>query len=489
MARVVGIDIRADRIRAALLRTSYKRVTVDNLVEVELAHFATQAEALQACAAPLLQHGESLAVSIDGDQAFVHNLTLPLTARKQLAEVLPFEIEAQIPVDIDELVYDWREQKHPSGSPNLRVLTAAARIETVRSLIDKVAEVLGREPERVGVGPMPLANLTAVLPNLAEHGAIALVDLGAERSEVLIAVGGEPAFARTVSRGVRGLPATASALARELRQTLVAWLANGGADVSVIYLLGGGAEAPGAANYLASELRMRVAALPPLALDELPEEHRTRIPRFAKAIALSLGLAGRSRDLDLRRAGLAYQRGYGFLKEKIPLLVGLIAAIVVSFAFATWAEMKALTRDQEVLEKSLAGLTKDVLGEEVTDPEEAISLLERAQSKREENPMPHMDAFGVMVEISNAIPISMTHDIEEFDMARGHVKINGVVGSTQDAQKIQKALKEARCLKKVRTSKFTQVINSDRQKYVLEFDVRCPEDSTSKSKKDKREEP
>ena len=35
--------------------------------------------------------------------------------------------------------------------------------------------------------------------------------------------------------------------------------------------------------------------------------------------------------------------------------------------------------------------------------------------------MPRMDAFDVMVEISKAIPTSVTHDIEELDMQRGHV--------------------------------------------------------------------
>jgi general secretion pathway protein L len=87
-----------------------------------------------------------------------------------------------------------------------------------------------------------------------------------------------------------------------------------------------------------------------------------------------------------------------------------------------------------------------------------------------------------MVEISRAIPHSVTHDIEELDMQRGHVRIQGVVGSTADASLVKDKLSEHRCLNDTKIGKITQVVNSSRQKYVLEFDVRCPEDSGGKKK-------
>ena len=206
------------------------------------------------------------------------------------------------------------------------------------------------------------------------------------------------------------------------------------------------------------------------------------MPRFAKAISIALGMSGRARDLDLRRGPLAFQRGYGFIKERVPLLTGLGVAILVSFAFAAWAELRTLGHDEEVLSRALATLSKDVLGQETTDPEEAKALLDKALGKDEVDPRPQMDAFDVMVEISKAVPSSVTHDIEELDVQRGHVKINGVVGSAEDAQTVASNLKNARCFNDVKISKVTQVINSDRQKYVLELEVKCPEDKKPKKK-------
>jgi general secretion pathway protein L len=311
----------------------------------------------------------------------------------------------------------------------------------------------------------------------------ALIDVGGRRTEVVVLLGGEAVFARTLSRGVEGLPATAPLLAGELRQTFSAYLAQSGESIRGAYLVGGGAAAEGAEAYLAHQLGIPVSGLPELQLGPVTPEQAALVPRFAKAIALALSLAPRPADVDLRQGELTFQRGYGFLKDKIPLLTGLGAAIFISFLFSTWAELRALGRENEALAAALSGLSKEVLAEETSDPARAVELLERAKGSEDADPMPHLDAFGVIVELSKIIPNSITHDIEEFDMQRGHVKLNGVVGSAADAQLIATEIGKHRCLKDPKVSKVTQVINSDRQKYVLEFDVRCPDDASAKKKK------
>lgn len=484
MAKVVGIDIRATHVRAVLLRTSFRSPpAIERMLEVDRTGLGSLEQALQIVAVQLGQHSDSVAISIEGENAFMHRLKIPATAAKRLDEVLPFELEAQVPVDVDELVFDYHRLRHAPKDGPLIVLTAAARTEFVRDKIALVQRALGREPERIGCGPLPLANLAQLSPELAGPGPVALVDLGGGRTEVVLVAEREPVFTRTLSRGVAGLPETAPALAAELRQTFGAWLAQGNEPVHTVYLVGGGAAAPGAEAYLSHELGIEVKPLPTLAVEGVPPEELPNLPRFAKAISLALGLGARPADLNLRAGPLAYQRGYGFLKEKVPLLSGLGAAILISFVFSTWAEMRALDRNNQVLTKALESLSMDVLGQKTADPEEATQLLQRAQRTAETDPMPHMDAFDVIVEISKAIPLSMTHDIEEFDMHRGHVKVHGVVGSASDAQAIAGAMKERECFDEVKISKITQVINSDRQKYVLEFDVLCPSDEGAKKKK------
>jgi general secretion pathway protein L len=193
-------------------------------------------------------------------------------------------------------------------------------------------------------------------------------------------------------------------------------------------------------------------------------------------------LSGKAVDMNLRSGPLAYQRGFGFLKERAPLLAGLVAATLVSFLFSSWASLRALSREHEELVQSLAAQTQQILGEELSDPDAVSEAIERAKGKDEPDPMPHMDAFDTVVELSSAIPTTVVHDIEEFDMQRGHVKVNGVVGSTADAQNIASEMAKNRCVSDAKIAKVSQMVNGDRQKYVLEFDLKCPEDSGAKKK-------
>src|SRR4026208_1822477 len=107
MARLIGIDIRASHVRAALLRTSYRKIELEQLNEVDISHVASTEQAIQACLLPMLPHADGLAGSIEGEHAFIHRIPLPATAAKRLEEILPLELEAQVPVDIAELVWDY----------------------------------------------------------------------------------------------------------------------------------------------------------------------------------------------------------------------------------------------------------------------------------------------------------------------------------------------------------------------------------------------
>ncbi|HEX9621024.1 MAG TPA: hypothetical protein VF989_12865, partial [Polyangiaceae bacterium] len=318
---------------------------------------------------------------------------------------------------------------------------------------------------------------------LAGPGPIAVLDLGGPKSELVLLSLGEPVFARTLSRGMDGLPESAPELVAEIRQTLASWAAHGGDPVLALYLTGGGAQASGSEEYLAHQLDVSVERLTQLRFDNLTPDKSELLPRFAKALGLAAGLSGPGRDPNLRQGSLAYQRGYGFLKEKIPLLSGLAGAIFISFAFATWAELDTLNHEQERLQATLSALSQQAFAEPTDDPERATELLERAQRREEADPQPKLDAFDVIMELSRAVSPDITHDIEEFDMNRDHVQVNGIVASAAQAQSIASALKEHSCIKEPKISKITQVINSDRQKYVLEFDAKCPEEEAGTQKK------
>jgi len=88
-----------------------------------------------------------------------------------------------------------------------------------------------------------------------------------------------------------------------------------------------------------------------------------------------------------------------------------------------------------------------------------------------------------MVRLSEAVPPSVTHDVEELDVQSGHVTIRGIVGSIPEAQSIATALGESKCMNDAKIKSTTQAVGGDRQKYLMEFQLKCPEDVKASKKK------
>jgi general secretion pathway protein L len=478
----LGIDIGSASVKAAVIRSTYRKLALVRLASAEVVASGGVVEAVRTAVARAMegerQGVDANAVAIDGSRAAIHRLLLPATAQKQLADILAFELEAQIPFDLAGAVFDWRLLERVGEDGQLPIVAAVARVEDVRARIEVVKLVTGQEPERVGVGAFTLGALVPYVPALAEGETIAVVDLGAKASEVLVLERGEPVFARTLSTGTEGLPSTAERLARDLRVSFAAHRAQGGAMPVRVYLCGGGAFVSGAEGFLSGSLEVPVQVLPEPVLDSTtvgPEATR-ELPRYAKAISLALSLAGRGAGMNLRRGPLSFERGFAWVRERIPLLAGLAAVILVSFVFSAWSRLHAVHKERDALQAALGAVTKEVLGTEATSVDEAQDLLSKEAALTDEDPMPHADAFDVMVRLSEAIPSTMVHDIDELDVQRTHVSIRGIVGSIPDAQAIEATLSDEKCLNDVKIKNTTQAVGSDRQKYVLEFDLKCPED-------------
>lgn len=487
MSWLLGIDIGHQSVRVIQLRTSYRRMAIESVQERPLAEFASIDDAIRACVPPSHVRSESVATNLEGDREFIRLLDLPPTAAKQLNEVLPFELEAQLPFELDQTVYDSRLLPRRSSNEPLQVLTVVARTDDVRERIDLIRSCTGLEPERVEPACVALGNLALVVPELQGEGPIAVAHLDTDLTDVVFLKSGQVHFARTVSGGTGGLPASAAPLARDLRQTLMAWRAGGGVQPTALYLTGPGALLSGAEAFLTSELGVPVTPMPLPRMDGINADNQAMVIRAGRALALAMGCTPRARGLNLRRGSLAYERGYGFLRDKIPMIAGLGAVIAISFLFSTWVDAHTLASQRDTLEDALGLVTKQVLGETIRDPEKVQDVVGPNTTAADDDPMPHMDAFDVMVQLSKAVPPDVTHDIEELDVQKNKVTINGVVPSIPDTQTIASNLKNVPCFRDVKVVRTTQAVNAEKQKYVLEFTMRCPGEGTDKEKKKDKE--
>src|SRR5512142_2576053 len=164
MARAIGIEITQTHLRAVTLVSSYRNNLIEHCVEVDLRTTPDLQEALAVHVAPLIAHGESVATSISAIGCYLLRIELPTTALRQIEQIVPFELEARVPVDVDDLVHDFVVNREKGSSENISVLIAAAPLATVRVVTDACRAALRKESERVGCGALPLANLIPYLP-------------------------------------------------------------------------------------------------------------------------------------------------------------------------------------------------------------------------------------------------------------------------------------------------------------------------------------
>ncbi len=474
MARWMGIDITETAVRVAVIRAAYRRTTVEALREVRMADHETASAAIRAATSGL--RADSVATGLSGERVFLRLVSLPLAAQKELESVLGFEVESTLPFEMDDGILDHRVLTRITGvdrDGQLPILAGVAFTEEVRDRVGLVLRGAGQEPARIGVGPLPFVNLGQLLPEVTSADTTAFIDVGETSTDVLVLRRGEPRFARSISRGTVGLPDSAAAIARELRQSLGAWRLQGGDPIEQAFVVGAGRQTPGLDGFLQNLVGVTPRDLPKLALEGLTPEQTTRLPRFIKALCLALSLSRRSPDLNLRQGPLEAQQSYQFLREKVPVLAGLAAAVFVSFGFSVFAELRALDAEKETLHKRLEVATETRLGKKTRDVKAARQLLEDAIQGKTDDPLPKLDAFDFMVEFSKAVPKEITHDIAEFEVNREKVTVKGLVDSIDDAETVKNNLSPHECFKDVDRTHTTRIEAQNKQKYTLELTIDC----------------
>ncbi len=232
--RILGLDLGAAAVKAVLLESTFRGFDVLRTATVPLPPPAAPAPDAPGAPAPapeppLSRHGAALKTLLEGG-AFAFDtavasfpgaavstsvLTLPFTDPRRIEQTVPFEVEGQIPFELDEVAWDYQPLGTRDGGTDL--LVAVARREELGALLAALAGA-GVDPRAVvpaGVAYGSLLSSGALGP-APEEGAPArieaVVDLGAERTSVGVFAGGACEAARAFAFG-------SSHLARALSQS------------------------------------------------------------------------------------------------------------------------------------------------------------------------------------------------------------------------------------------------------------------------------
>lgn len=159
--KILGVDLGTYSIKIAELDASSKSFVINNFIEIPLSMGPGRDKTLQ-----IIEALRGLSVKYDSNTRWVvgvpqHMVSVrhkrfPFRERAKINKSLAFELEDEIPLDIDETVFDYKMIEFVG--PAADVLTIACPVDVIEETL-QIAKDGGFDPEIVSVEGLALANI------------------------------------------------------------------------------------------------------------------------------------------------------------------------------------------------------------------------------------------------------------------------------------------------------------------------------------------
>jgi Tfp pilus assembly PilM family ATPase len=457
-------------------------------------------------------------IGVYGDQVFTQVLEFGFKnlRRSELDKAVGGELEGELPVELEDMVYTFEqipalpatgpmpaEAQHgrvAAPTEGMRVLTYAMRKDRAEHII-ALGQQAGFQPRGLLACGGAAAKLVAHVPSLMKartDGAVAVIDIGHERTDVVVVYQNKAVFSRSIPRAGKQVteaiarnwklpfdraeqakhadgfvasnqePPQSDAWAkisnvliqelapfsRDLRQTIAACRAATGFSPLAAVLVGGGSRLRGIGSYMSEQLglpawRLTRDDVVALAGPRMDPNAAVNLPidTAAMTVGMAYDAAGGRPQFDLQSGALAAKMDLSFLRAKAVQL-GVAALAMAAFAaFSAYADLYRLRKSEKALATRLANESTEVFG----SPRTANEVLSSsgASGGAQASPLPKMSAWDVMIEVSAHVPPKdkITLDIDKLDIDENKVDITGIAKTPKEIDDFVIELKKIECFK------------------------------------------
>lgn len=200
MARIIGIDLGSHSVKVAVMTGAFGRFEIEEYlcepVPADDKSIQSRLTSLTAILASLpTDERRSFAATFPAEQSSTRMVSLPFSDKTQIQQTLGFEVEGQVPFDLEDMLLTHRIlDTSDEGSRVLAALTDS----------DRVGERLSQLNE-CSADPRSLIIDGDALGDLASSGVQAVLDIGHERTLVTICAEGRVWGTRAINTGGRHL--------------------------------------------------------------------------------------------------------------------------------------------------------------------------------------------------------------------------------------------------------------------------------------------
>jgi general secretion pathway protein L len=518
MARILGLDLGSHAVKGVITETTYRGATVKGALSAPVPQDGDRLERLRGALQQLVAAGpiaaDGVVVSLPGTALATHPITLPFSDPKKVESALGFEVESQLPYDLDEAIFD--HQLTSSDEKGANLLVGVAKKAELESLLALLKE-FKLDPRVVTHAGLVYQNVLSSLPTsiAPPDSNVAIIDLGHERCSIAIGrPGGSVEFARTFAGGgwaltkalsnefkisladaqawkeehgavgdeVIGADAERAAGAfmralqpvlRELRSTIKANATRGRRPIGLVLLCGGTAKLRGLAGQFARDLAL------PTQLLELPADTRETLGagrlELAQAWALALrGAASGSKAprFNLRRGEFAFKSDFDFARDRFGQLAAFAAVLFVLVIASGIVRNSVLERREKQVDAVLCDITQRIIGRCERDFTIALALLRGQESPAAG--IPKRSAATLLAELTAHVPPDMPVTFDQVVIDLDRIALRCETDTSKHLEELIAALKTYKCFKEVNEGKIEKSKDGSKVQSRLDIQVECP---------------
>ena len=232
--RLLGLDIRRDGVSAIVVKSGIKGTWIEQHVQVPMVagslSFAKElAQALEVIAHQIQPNDAVCLVAIPAGHVTYRNLQAPFNEIKKLRQILPFELETDLPFQADEIAFDFNLVDNPLKAEKPQLF--AAVIEKKR--IDAIVEQLNRvnlKADIITIGGYSLGQYVSYLS--PDSHCQLFIKIGKGDAIMVLSMAGDACLVRTFAYDPNQSNANRQ-LAAQMKRTLLAFEYKSGLNCSL----------------------------------------------------------------------------------------------------------------------------------------------------------------------------------------------------------------------------------------------------------------
>lgn len=460
--RILALEIEPHELKAAVLETTFRDYRIVGFYREPLAEStAGLSDQIRAFVDKNQLSGSTVLSSLPGEMVTLRTFFLPFRDRKRLDQTVPFEIETQVPFDLDEVVIAYQVLNRDKAGSN--VLAALVHRKDLEQHLATLGAA-GIDPKVVDLSPLAMLNVLGLVgPGLPETfayvgGSLDRTTLALYRNRKLVglrtivAAAADHAGAAEIEASGNGHASHHDAvlddLVRDIRWSLLA--INGAPVDDQLPCLVGGEDFP--REEIAQRLAgvgLNVQRIEQSPMKTVPADLRRQMAPFAAPLGLALREISpdQSVGLNFRQGEFAYHRGQQEVRRALWGTGAIAVVAVLLFVTNTYMQHRQLQsrlaavneQIRSVFTQTLPDVTRVVderlqLQEEITAAERRLKLLGSVA------PPSGATAVDALHAISSAVPDSLKVEVDEYVMDTEDIKIKAKTDSLETPNAIREAI-------------------------------------------------